>query len=61
MSEHRLLTTDQAAERLAVHSQTLRQWIREGHGPVHIRMSANRIRFRSEDIDAYIDAHVVPG
>lgn len=55
-TETRLLSTSEAAQRLNVHEQTLRTWVRKGEGPRAIRLSANRVKYRVSDLDAFIES-----
>jgi predicted site-specific integrase-resolvase len=53
-----LITPEQAAERLSVSISRLTLWRTEGKGPAYVRISESptgRIRYRPEDIDAYIE------
>ena len=59
---HRLLTSDEAAEVLRVPVATLRTWRsrRRGYGPPAVHLGGN-IRYRPEDLLAWIDAHTENG
>ncbi len=46
-----LLTPREAAERLAVHPETLRRWAREGRISA-VKLPGGAVRFRPEDIAA---------
>jgi len=50
----RLLTTDEAAERLRLKAQTLRAMRSRGSGPAAVYISQNRVVYREEDISAFI-------
>lgn len=49
-----LLDTRQAAELLGLRPSTLEQWRWQGRGPEHVRLSRRAVRYRREDLDAYI-------
>lgn len=53
------LTQEQAATYLGVTQETLRKWRRDGYGPKHLRLSLRFIRYRVEDLDAFLAVHVV--
>jgi len=48
-SENNLLTTIQAAERLGLHSDTLRRWRTEGIGPGFVRLR-RQIRYEPKQL-----------
>jgi predicted site-specific integrase-resolvase len=53
-----LLTPDEAAELLSVSVSRLTLWRVEGRGPAYVRLTdspTGRIRYRPEDIAAYIE------
>ncbi len=52
-----LLTTDEVAAILDVPSQRLRRWRMEGAGPKFIRINRRCIRYRPEDLDAWLDGN----
>ena len=55
MQANRTLLTDiQAAERLNVSVMTLRKWRLFRRGPNFLKLGS-RVRYRPEDIDAYLD------
>ncbi len=61
MSEHRdWLTSEEAAEYLQVHVNTVRRWAREG--AISAAKLGNRggFRFRREDLDAFIERRRSP-
>ena len=53
------LTQEQAAAYLGVNQETLRKWRRERYGPQYLRLSLRFIRYRVEDLDAFLAVHVV--
>jgi len=53
-----LLTEAHTASRLGVSLPTLRRWRRYGKGPRHFRLGGI-IRYRPEDVDAFITAHLI--
>lgn len=56
-----LMTSAQAAAYLLTTPRTLAQDRYEGHGPRYIK-DGKRIRYRAEDVRAYLEAHsVTPG
>ncbi len=54
-----LLDERQAAAALGAKAGTLRVWRTKGRGPAYVRFSSKMVRYRREDIDAYIAAHWV--
>lgn len=54
-----LLTDIEAAAMLGVKNQTVRQWRSKNKGPKYIRVSRNVIRYRSEDLEAFLADRVV--
>ena len=55
----RLLTLQQAAERLALAHWTVRKWIASGKFP-SVKLSGRAVRVREADVEAFIAAHFVP-
>lgn len=53
-----LLTTDEASAFLAVPLRTMEDWRRRRCGPSFIRLP-HGVRYRREDLDAWIEAHRV--
>jgi predicted site-specific integrase-resolvase len=51
-----LLTANQAAERLGVTAQALERWRGNGSGPAYIKLSGKYVRYRHEDLDAFVAA-----
>ena len=56
----RLLTTAAAAQILGVKPFTLQAWRGRGKGPAYVRVSANRVRYRVEALDAWVQERTVP-
>ena len=52
MSE--ILTTDQAAARLALGRSTLEKWRCVGNGPKFIKLGTRRVGYHTDDVDAWI-------
>ena len=56
MSEHRdWLTTEEAAEYLQVHVNTMRRWARTGVIPAAKLGNRGGFRFRREDLDRFLE------
>lgn len=53
-----LLTTEQAAEILGLTPRFLQVRRLRGDGPAFIRISSNCVRYRSEDLEAWLDERV---
>lgn len=51
-----LLTTNQAAEILALRSATLKKWRVLGIGPKYVRVGPRTIRYRWVDLKNFIDS-----
>ena len=50
-----LLTIDQVAEYLGVTRQRLYAWRHEGRGPTAIQLEGRLLRWRPEEIDAWLE------
>lgn len=50
-----LLTTDEAAVCLSVSPKTLAYWRSTGDGPIFAKLGVRSIRYRREDLIAYVD------
>jgi len=50
-----LLTPLEAAERLGVKAQVLERWRGIGGGPVFVKLSSKSVRYRQEDLDAFVE------
>jgi len=53
-----LLTPDQAADMLGVTPRVLERWRGCGDGPVFVRLTRKTIRYRIENIEAFISANL---
>ena len=53
-----LLTPPQAADLLGVSARCLERWRRTGDGPPFVRLSTKSIRYRIEDLDAFVASSV---
>ena len=51
----RILTTEEAATRIGMKPQTLRNWRRQGKGPDWVKIST-KVFYEANVIDAYIDS-----
>ncbi|MBB5371999.1 helix-turn-helix transcriptional regulator [Acidocella aromatica] len=52
----RLLTPREAAERLGATVEALERWRGRGGGPAFVKLSAKFVRYRLEDLDAFVQA-----
>ncbi len=53
-----LLTEKEAAKILGFSIRTFQKWRGTGDGPQFVRVSARAIRYRREDLEAFIEARV---
>lgn len=51
-----LLTETEAAKLIGFSIRTIQKWRMVGRGPQHVRVSSRAIRYRREDIDAWIES-----
>lgn len=51
-----LLTPEQVAERLGIHTQTLKEWRLQGKGPQAVYLSPRLIRYRPEVVEQWIES-----
>lgn len=51
----KLLSTLETARYLDIHPTTLATWRVEGRGPRFIKLGNRKVRYRSEDITAWLD------
>jgi predicted site-specific integrase-resolvase len=49
------LWTDEAAEHLGIHPNTLWRWRRDGYGPPCVQHGQRRFRYRVTDLNAWLD------
>ena len=54
-----LLTTAEFAERLKISVATARRWRHNGKGPNYVRLGYNDVRYRLEDVDAFLKGQTV--
>lgn len=54
-----LLTPREAAELLAVAERTLADWRYRGTGPSYVAYSGRCIRYRRDDLDAWVEERAV--
>lgn len=52
----RLLTTSQAAERLGLAAQTIRNWRCSGKGPTAVVIGTRTIRYRESALTRFMDS-----
>lgn len=57
VADNKLLTTYGASQYLNVSGSTLIRWRAKGIGPAYIKLSRKLIRYKLEDLDAYISEH----
>jgi hypothetical protein len=53
-----LITPAAAADILSVNAKVLERWRSTGDGPAYAKLSSKTIRYRREDIDAFVAARV---
>lgn len=53
-----LLTSKELAKILNVTTKTLERWRGAGEGPQFVRMNHSNIRYRTQDVEAFIKARV---
>ena len=49
------MNTEQAAEYIGVHVQTLKRWRQEGYGPEYRRVGRRKIVYDREALDRFLD------
>lgn len=54
-----MLTEQDVSKRLGVKAKTLQMWRWRGIGPRFVRMSSRAVRYRPEDVESFVAAHVV--
>lgn len=57
--EGRLLNEHEAAARLGLKVQTLRNWRHRGTGPAYVRLETRAIRYAPQTLDEYISSSTV--
>ncbi|TAL16666.1 DNA-binding protein [bacterium] len=57
-SQNSLLNEKQAASLLNLTPRALQAWRVQGRGPKHVRISGACVRYRPEDIKAFIEANL---
>ena len=57
MLSYQLLTTKQAARELKVGLTTLEKMRAEGRGPAYVRPDMRRVLYRSDHLEAWIEAN----
>ncbi|MGW0324777.1 helix-turn-helix transcriptional regulator [Nocardia sp. NPDC003183] len=55
----RWLTRKDAADYMGIHARTLANWAATGHGPRYSKPSGKSCMYRLDDLDAYLQAHMV--
>jgi len=56
MQDDDFMTTTQVAERLNIPVSTVRYWRFMGQGPKSFTMGQRTVRYRSSDVEAWLDA-----
>lgn len=56
MVQCNMLTTAEAAEYIGFSEISLRRWRSQGTGPKYLKLGARRVRYRREDLDAWVDS-----
>ena len=52
----KLNSTEEAAERIRLRPQTLRSYRSKGGGPAFIKLSTNRVAYRTADLEEWIQS-----
>jgi predicted site-specific integrase-resolvase len=52
-----ILTPGQVAALVGVTPETLRRWAKKGLGPPRIKGEGGRARYRSDELEKWLDAH----
>jgi excisionase family DNA binding protein len=55
MTEQRLLTRPEVAKIVGLGVRTLERWARQGIGPVPVKAGPRAVRYRREDVDAWLN------
>lgn len=53
-----LLTETEASKLIEFSVRTLQKWRMQGRGPKFVKVSARAIRYRREDVDAWIESRL---
>jgi predicted DNA-binding transcriptional regulator AlpA len=56
---HHLLSTRDAAQRLGIAFGTLQNMRSRGEGPAFVRIGRKAVRYRIQDLDAYLAQHTI--
>ncbi|WP_263419895.1 helix-turn-helix domain-containing protein [Terriglobus albidus] len=52
-----LMTQEQVAEELQVPVSRVKRWRWHGRGPAYVELQGKEVRYRPEDVQAYIEAN----
>lgn len=52
----RLLTAEELSKITGISKFTLEEWRQAGHGPKYVLLSKRHLRYRTEDVQAWISA-----
>ena len=55
-----LLTTLELSRRYGICVGTLQNWRSQGRGPTYVKLGRSAVRYRTEDIEAFLQANRVP-
>ncbi|MGF7174350.1 helix-turn-helix transcriptional regulator [Azospirillum doebereinerae] len=58
ISSMQLLTSKELAKILNVTTKTLERWRGAGEGPCFVRISASNVRYRTQDIETFINRRI---
>lgn len=58
ISSMQLLTSKELAKILNVTTKTLERWRGSGEGPLFVRISASNVRYRAQDVEAFIKERI---
>ena len=59
MNQQKLVNDKDAAKYLDLATQTLRNWRFLGKGPRYIKMSKRCVRYKLEDLEAWVNQHAI--
>lgn len=54
----RLLKPEEVAKILRMKPRSLERWRARGYGPPHVKISGRRVRYRSPDLDRWINSRL---